>query len=576
MATSLTELRTLPVAAEAVPDADILLAAIDDPLIVVETDGDLLPANEPAQSLVDRYADADPSPLAEILTKNAGRVAASAKATSEVVMLADTGCIKVVTWPMPDGRALCLVRDASVEMSLRNVLVSSRQRYKDLVEAVADFVWECDPAGSFVHISHHGGMGYDADDLIGRDPDKFVASRSAARWPATATEPVHGLDVWVTGAAGKDICLTLDAVPFDDGVDGRRGVRGIARDVTEVRMRDQQLARAQTRERMVSSILQAMRTEWRPIDMLRAAAGTIRREFGALACAIYRPDQDPADDAPLVAAGTPLEPQRTRRLRRALATDALVMHDTSIACPALGMALQCRGRRMGVLVVWRAADRPAWSDSDLSMLHALEVQIGTVLQQLADFERLAELSRTDELTGLLNRRAFTDDITSAMARARRVSQPAALLYVDLDNFKLLNDMHGHDAGDNALREVAAVLTRAVRPYDIAARIGGDEFALWLEDIEPAAAARRARRLLGDLRRWAMLQPGTSRPLGASIGVAVFDPKAEEPAAAFIDRADRAMYRAKQAGRNRISIARAPKAPADKAAKAAGDTRAKKA
>jgi len=166
-----------------------------------------------------------------------------------------------------------------------------------------------------------------------------------------------------------------------------------------------------------------------------------------------------------------------------------------------------------------------------------------------DAYRAAERSRilalTDPLTELPNRRAFAERLKLAFERA----EPFALLYVDLDGFKAINDRFGHAAGDEALREVAAILRQAVRQADMAARIGGDEFCLLLASADAASTRVVAERVLAGLRALALPQ---GAGLGASFGIATHH-DASDPEA-VVAAADAAMYRAKRQSGDHIAFA----------------------
>jgi diguanylate cyclase (GGDEF)-like protein len=168
-------------------------------------------------------------------------------------------------------------------------------------------------------------------------------------------------------------------------------------------------------------------------------------------------------------------------------------------------------------------------------------------------ERLAALAWRDELTGLHNRRHFESVLAAEWAQARRASTPIALVLVDLDHFKRLNDSLGHVAGDRALRAVAAVIERCARgPGDVAARYGGDEFAVLL----PGGRWERAHALAEEIREAvaALAAPHPGHPLGlmtVSVGVTAV-PAPEGPEPTLVDAADRALYRAKAAGRNAVA------------------------
>lgn len=154
---------------------------------------------------------------------------------------------------------------------------------------------------------------------------------------------------------------------------------------------------------------------------------------------------------------------------------------------------------------------------------------------------------TDPLTGLLNRRGFYQTVESALVRNEREDKTQALLYLDLDGFKRINDSHGHDVGDRVLRWVAEQLKECLRPYDIIARMGGDEFTALLDTLEyPEQAAKVAEKIM---ERVATLQEidGIEISLGVSIGIATY-PECGHHLDSLLRAADIAMYAAKQAGR----------------------------
>ncbi len=168
-------------------------------------------------------------------------------------------------------------------------------------------------------------------------------------------------------------------------------------------------------------------------------------------------------------------------------------------------------------------------------------------------ERATHLATHDPLTGLPNRALLRERLGRALAEARAGGGAVGVLLVDLDRFKPVNDVHGHQAGDRLLRDVAERLRRALRGTDFAARLGGDEFALVArfgsEGGEPRdAAARLAGRVVSALDAPLGLPGGVSAQVGCSVGVAL-SAAGDEPADALLGRADAAMYRAKAEGRN---------------------------
>jgi len=163
-------------------------------------------------------------------------------------------------------------------------------------------------------------------------------------------------------------------------------------------------------------------------------------------------------------------------------------------------------------------------------------------------EKLEHLARHDVLTGLANRTEFERQCREAISRARRNGHSVAVLFVDLDGFKIINDVHGHAAGDELLRIIAARMTAILRQTDLVARLGGDEFGVLVGDMDdPARSATVARKLLDALTQ-PVVTPTGEHVLGASIGISLF-PNDGEEVAMLLQQADGAMYQVKQDGGN---------------------------
>lgn len=165
--------------------------------------------------------------------------------------------------------------------------------------------------------------------------------------------------------------------------------------------------------------------------------------------------------------------------------------------------------------------------------------------QRAELERLAT---RDPLTGLLNRRAFVQRAELELERARRQGTPVAVLMVDLDHFKSINDRHGHGMGDEVLRQAAQRLEQVVRRTDCVARYGGEEFVLLLPDTPADSALQLADKLHHSLAQ--LVLPGLDMAVTVSIGVATVQGKAPATLEDWLHRADQALYQAKREGRNR--------------------------
>jgi diguanylate cyclase (GGDEF)-like protein len=179
-------------------------------------------------------------------------------------------------------------------------------------------------------------------------------------------------------------------------------------------------------------------------------------------------------------------------------------------------------------------------------------------QYLSRLELERQASR-DDLTGALNRRAFIERAGEELARARLLARPLALVLIDLDHFKEVNDRHGHLVGDQALRALGGQLDELRREGDVFARLGGEEFALLLPDTAIAGAVAAGERIRLAAAMCHAREDGSPVPLSVSVGVAEAD-DGEDGVAPLLARADRALYAAKAAGRNRVvADASAPRA-----------------
>jgi diguanylate cyclase (GGDEF)-like protein/PAS domain S-box-containing protein len=177
-------------------------------------------------------------------------------------------------------------------------------------------------------------------------------------------------------------------------------------------------------------------------------------------------------------------------------------------------------------------------------------------EKLRLIDKLEFLSRTDALTGIMNRRALTDSLIYEIDRAKRYGSDLSLIVCDIDNFKEINDTYGHDAGDLALQAISTTLKMLLRKADMAGRQGGDEFMIILPETSDKGAEGLANNLLAAARN-IELRSKDSRPIQItlSIGVACLEP-GDDMMDSFIKRADDAMYLSKRSGRDRISTVRA--------------------
>jgi diguanylate cyclase len=178
-------------------------------------------------------------------------------------------------------------------------------------------------------------------------------------------------------------------------------------------------------------------------------------------------------------------------------------------------------------------------------IQELEVQVS----------KLGDLTRADPLTGILNRRGMDDAFQKSISLAARQKLPLCVALLDIDNFKKLNDTYGHKAGDQALTLVATTISSSLRASDSVARIGGEEFAILMPATPLDAAADVVRRLQRNLTNAIFLYENQQLFVTFSAGVVLWI-DGEQPNA-VLERADRALYRAKRAGKNRVEVEAQP-------------------
>ncbi|MBT4427644.1 MAG: sensor domain-containing diguanylate cyclase, partial [Rhodospirillaceae bacterium] len=227
----------------------------------------------------------------------------------------------------------------------------------------------------------------------------------------------------------------------------------------------------------------------------------------------------------------------------------------AMACPT-----RYQSQRNGVICISRA-DRRRWSTDERALLAGVAERVGIAIQQADAKEELIALSRTDSLTGLYNRRAFVESVEQIIEARSKSGHRAALIYVDLNNFKSVNDTFGHIQGDAALKAAAQLMADSAQADDLVGRIGGDEFALWLEVEDQAEAEKRAADLAELSQGLSEYSKDLPAPFGMAIGIALFEPDSDEEIDELFARADHAMYAAKRDAEQKFILA----PPADKVA-----------
>jgi len=193
------------------------------------------------------------------------------------------------------------------------------------------------------------------------------------------------------------------------------------------------------------------------------------------------------------------------------------------------------------------ADCVKWPSNERKIVNKALDAANSLQQIVSDqrhhIEHLQHLSTCDQLTGILNRRGFESELEHVLERARRYGEQGAIIYIDLDHFKQVNDTYGHPAGDAVLSEVASILGEGVRGTDYVARLGGDEFVVLLVNATKGQVHNRARLLEQELNHAHVQWMGNTLPISASTGVQLYNKSNCDKE--LLEKADAAMYEQKQ-------------------------------
>jgi len=531
------------------------------PALLADRFGDIVAANAAATALVAALREGALPALAGRMA----RVATDGLPHSEEVEVPGTNGGQALEVSLiqhghtpDDVSVLLLARDVTADRNLTQALIASRQLFKDLVTCSSDFAWETKADGTFSFVSPRGALGFTAHELSGK-PARGLIDRQhpiGGLLPFESDLPVDSVELWVKRKDGKSACLLVSSVPVLDEDGHRLGARGVCRDITLARERDMALERARNRERLQNQLIDTIRNEVDPRRMLTVAAEAIAAAVAAAHCWVYLRGEDRA--LKLAAdyggmEGVPVESEIDAQIKDAKSNPG--PYELAVAGTiGLTMPSVCHDIVNGAICVSRAASEPFNDDARL-LLAGVADHLGIAIEQVLNLQKLERISRTDELTRLFNRRAFFEEVNRRHQHLRRMNRQGALLYVDLDNFKQVNDVHGHQRGDAALRVVADILRKGSRIADMQARLGGDEFALWLEEVDEAGAIAKARALLQASLLLRPLSGSPDRPLGFSVGIAVSALDRPETVQELVARADEAMYRAKRSGKGNFALTR---------------------
>jgi diguanylate cyclase (GGDEF)-like protein/PAS domain S-box-containing protein len=441
---------------------------------------------------------------------------------------------------------------------LHRAPMESRERWRHLTNLAADLAFETDAEGRFLLVHPESALGWPAGSLIGQPSELLVGDdgTGATFNPFRSASEVRRHRVWLRCFDGKLAMMTISASPLLDRSGLVAGARGIGIDLT-VSDSQTQIAGRLRRGEVVDHILSRVSQETTADCMMDAALWALNHALGAEGSAIIGTETEGAQPQVLHECG----PGASAVLA---AASRLLRQPAGIATYAKGpdrrsvLAAGCQ-TRFGIntgLAVWRTADERPWDQEDTLLAGSVVNIVRLILEYEAIHQEMMHQARIDPLTGLLNRRAFLEEMRRHIARLDREAATGTLMYVDIDGFKAVNDRVGHEMGDKVLLHLAGMLRKLVRPFDLVARLGGDGFAIWLSGADHMTAAERADQLCRNAKiELPALLPEAVPHLGVSIGIARRRPGSQEPIDDLTRRADLAMFEVKRGGRGhwRVSL-----------------------
>jgi diguanylate cyclase (GGDEF)-like protein/PAS domain S-box-containing protein len=414
-------------------------------------------------------------------------------------------------------------------------LAASERRYRALVEASPSLIWTCDAAGRLTFVSARASRelyGYEPREMIGRHVVEFNAPEFGRREfmrrfaPVLRGRAVFDAEAIHRSRTGERVYVVVSALPVRDESGRIEAVFGICSDITALKLRERELNAALRNQQVIFEAAGEGIAFVRD-DRIESANGALAKMLG-----VTRDRLVGRAVAEFLA-----HPEQWQTVRRACleaaARGEAAIHEAMLRPPtATGHSAWCQ-----------VTARQIGDDPGATILVLTDVTLLKRREELAWHQ-----ANHDELTGLPNRRLLVEHARRLLSVALRQRRQAALLVLDLDGFKEVNDVFGHAHGDALLRRVALRLASVLREYDVVARTGGDEFVVLLPEIDEAAVAVRVAEKLVGAAREDLEAAGRSLRIHASVGVALFPADGTDFEALFA-RADAAMYAAKASGKN---------------------------
>ncbi len=466
-------------------------------------------------------------------------------------------------------------------------IAAGGEDYRRLVERLPAIVYasELGGEGRWRYVSPQ------VEEILGYSPEEWLAdpglwsrllhpedrerALSQERLRSVAERSPPPIDYRMITRDGEVVWI-LDEAVLEADESGALTWHGVLYDITERKMAEQELHRAAAQQAAVARLGERALKDGDPVPLMHEAVALMTEIDGVCGACIWEADREHRwlqlrvgpNDRPQEG-DHHVSPMRDSHPGAALDSRLHVIVDDWFSERRFSMppALRALGVRSSLAVVIDGKDRPfgvldvhstepsRFTPQDVHFVQASANVLADATERHAVDEELRHRVLHDSLTGLPNRLSFVDSLHESLKRAMASSSPIGIIFLDLDHFKLINDSMGHHAGDDLLRAVASRLRAQLRPGDVVARFGGDEFGILVnrlvDEREAVSIADRVASAFAE----PYLMGGTEHAITASLGIAVSRPAARETVdpEPLIRDADAAMYRAKERGRARCEL-----------------------